>query len=180
MTLGQMVIGTEFSELHAGGELRFRASQPMAAAGPLRQFLVGRDIQSAHIVTVAHLHKKTGLRFGLEQGLGAIDMESTRWARLCIEHDTPFLCLRSVSDLLHQDIDYDLEPLMDRHGRLQPWKAVQAMLGHPDWIPQFHASWKRARIASASLAKTLRSLLSLPASDLRAIFHDLGSTARLL
>lgn len=177
MTVGQVVMGNEFSELGDAGELLFHASRTSTASGAINRFLTEQAIRPAHIVTVPRLRSKTELRFGPGRGLGVVDMESARWARWSVEQGIPFLCLRSVSDRLHQRIDYDLESLTDAAGRLQARKAAWAMLQHPDWVPQFHASWKRARVAATALSETLLGLLLLPGAELRAILHDLQSAA---
>lgn len=101
-----------------------------------------------------------------------VEMESYFVAEFTHRAGIPLLCLRAVSDGLHDEIDYDLEAIVDSRGRVSPVRVLQAVVGRPRLIGSFYRSWQRSRRADRRLGEVLNAILSLPAFRLRELLPE--------
>lgn len=98
-----------------------------------------------------------------------VDMESFALANLARAASIPFLTLRSISDELEHELDFDLSSVADEHGRIELRRIARSVLGRPALLLSLHRLWRDSRLAAASLGETVATLVHLPARRLRSI-----------
>jgi adenosylhomocysteine nucleosidase len=169
--VGKVVWGETFSELATNGMRlndRFQLPMPKPAAAFCQQQLVDR----VRVITVERPVAKARLNRWCGQHPAVIDMESSVLAEAAFYRGIPFICLRAVSDGLHDEIDYDLEDITDDRGRVRIRNVLRTILNKPALIRSFHSSWRRARLAARHLARALAALLTLPQPHLEALVQE--------
>jgi adenosylhomocysteine nucleosidase len=98
-----------------------------------------------------------------------VDMESFALAQLAREASIPFLTLRSISDELGHELDFDLSSVADKHGSIEIRRIARSVLGRPALLLSLHRLWRDSRRAAASLGEAVATLVDLPARQLRSI-----------
>ena len=110
-------------------------------------------------VTTAGLAPKRELARGLTplilRSQALVDMESFTLARLAREASIPFLTLRSISDTLDQEIDFDLSLISDDQGSLETRRIALAVLHRPGLALTMAGLWHHSRRAAATLGLSL-------------------------
>jgi len=127
-------------------------------------------------VTTAGLAPKRELARGLTplilRSQALVDMESFTLARLAREASIPFLTLRSISDTLDQEIDFDLSLISDDQGSLETRRIALAVLHRPGLALTMAGLWHHSRRAAATLGRAVASLVDLPYRELQAITEN--------
>ena len=93
--------------------------------------------------------------------IGFVDMESTGIARVCAKHHVPFLIVRSVSDLLQEDLPLDFNAHRTSDGRVDPKRVVRAALRKPAAFRGLFELRKRSKLCAGRLADFVEQLLPL-------------------
>ena len=124
-------------------------------------------------VTTPRLAKKEEVALQLnrlkESSPALVDMESFALAHLAREASIPFLTLRSVSDELGHELDFDLSSIADEHGNIEFRRIARSVLSRPSLLLSFHRLWRDSRRAAESLGEALATLVNLPPRQLRAM-----------
>lgn len=135
-------------------------------------------LHSARIVTVNQPQPKLLLANKFADSVSIMDMESYAAARFCHEHGIPFLGLRTVSDGLWDEIDFDPIFICDGRGHVSIPLVLLSVMRSPRLIKSYYRSWKRSRTAARSLGSVLAGLLALPAGELGALAKSISYTRR--
>ena len=93
--------------------------------------------------------------------VGFVDMESTAIADVCARRGLPFLIIRSISDLLEEDLPLDFNRYRDSDGRVAPRKVLNAVLLRPAAFRGLLELRKRSRICAGRLAAFVERLAPL-------------------
>jgi nucleoside phosphorylase len=96
-------------------------------------------------------------RLGEKHQAVAVDMETARLARLCLERHMPFACLRVISDTLDQPLSPRLVELL-RRGRVSPWRLGLALIRQPRLVSELLRLARQTRRAASRLV-ALRNFL---------------------
>jgi hypothetical protein len=96
-------------------------------------------------------------------------MESVPVAALAHARDVPFLGLRAVSEGSTYEIDWELDSIIDRAGRIRFEKVVLAVIARPGLAVSFRRLRKNFAVTGRELARALAALLSLPEEDPRSL-----------
>ena len=170
--LGQVVWSRKLTtwDEGAGGpsSVGFR---PRSTSG-LTAFCRTNEVQAARFLTVDRPRGKAVMagRFAAEPTV--VEMESTPVAAAAYGRRVPFLGLRAITDESTQDIDWQMDSIMDRAGRVSAPKVMRAVLRRPSLLWSFVRLVSSSRIAGRNLAATLMALLQLPEEDLRALVEQ--------
>ena len=88
-----------------------------------------------------------------DAGITALDMETAAIARVCRDHDVPWLAFRAISDMAG---DESLGPvvmtMVNPDGTPRPWTAIRFLLTHPHRIPRMVRLGRDANAAAAAAA----------------------------
>lgn len=98
-----------------------------------------------------------------------VDMENFAWAGLARQASLPFLTLRSISDPLEHELDFDLSCISDERGHIANRRLMRAVLRKPGLAVDFAKLWRAAGRAAASLGMTTAALVGLPLEILQII-----------
>jgi len=172
-SLGQVVWSRELTAYYEGvGGLRKAGFRPVSTLG-LSAFCQAQLIQASRFLTVDRLRPKAGMaaRFAAEPAV--VEMESTAVAAAAHGRNVPFLGLRAISDGSTQDIQWELDSVVDRDGRLSAPKLMLAVLRRPSLLRSLWRLRSNSRVAGRNLAAALMALLQLPEQDLLAIAEQL-------
>jgi adenosylhomocysteine nucleosidase len=93
--------------------------------------------------------------------IGFVDMESTAIAGVCTRRGVPFLIIRSISDLLDEDLPLDFNRYRDLDGRVDPRKVVNAALLRPAAFKGLFELRRRSRLCADRLADFIERLIPL-------------------
>lgn len=135
-------------------------------------FLRGSGVPAGRIVTVTEPQDKALMEERFRDIPSVMDMETHVAARFACDASTPFLCLRSISDGVNDEIGYDLGAITDCGGKVRISKVVGAVLRRPGLLKSFAVSWRRALRAADSLGLALCSLLSVPTPTLQSLVAE--------
>ena len=171
--LGQVVWSRELTAYDEGaGNLPSVGFRPGSTLG-LTTFCRTHEVQPARFLTVDRPRSKAGMagRFAAEPTV--VEMESTAVAAAAHCRHVPFLGLRAITDESTQDIDWELDSMVDRAGRVSAPKVMRAVLRRPSLLRSMLRLRSSSRVAGRNLAATLIALLQLPEEDLRALTEQL-------
>ncbi len=171
--LGQVVWSRE---LAAYDERSGRASPVGFRHGPvpgLDAFCRIHDVRPARFLTVDRLRSKAGMAGRFAEYPTVVDMESTPVAAAAYGRGVPFLGLRAVSDRSTEEIEWKLDSIVDRAGRVSAPGVMLAVLRRPMLLRSLLRLWRSAQVAGRDLATTLTALQQLPEDDLRALAEQL-------
>ena len=90
--------------------------------------------------------------------VGFVDMESTAIADVCAKRELPFLIIRSISDLLNEDLPLDFNRYRDSNGRVAPGKVLNAAMLRPAAFRGLLELRKRSRLCAVRLAAFVERL----------------------
>jgi adenosylhomocysteine nucleosidase len=94
-----------------------------------------------------------------ENEIGFVDMESTAIAGVCAGRGVPFLIIRSISDLLDEDLPLDFNQCRTRDGRVDPGKVLTAAMLRPTALKGLFELRKRSRLCADRLAAFVEHLV---------------------
>ena len=98
--------------------------------------------------------------------IGFVDMESTAIAGVCTRLGVPFLIIRSITDLLEEDLPLDFNQCRDSKGRVSPMKVMKAAVFNPVSITGLLKLRKRSELCADRMSDFVIKLTELitPAS----------------
>jgi nucleoside phosphorylase len=172
LALGQAVYARELAvcdDVSRTCPVRFKFSP----AADLAALLESMSVRPARFVTVDRLRSKAALARLLPETCAVTEMESTPIAAVAHARDIAFLGLRTVSDVLNDEIEWDLDSMVDARGRLSRSRVALAVLRAPRLAGSFPGLYRGAKIAGDNLASTLAGLLAIPEQELRALVGPL-------
>ncbi len=119
-------------------------------------------IHSGKFLTCPHpiMKKADKLKVSQSSSEIAVEMESEALSQICGENKIPFCSLRSVSDILEQDLPSIITAL-DSRGKIG-FKFWQAFITHPEEWNQFFRLVRSSRSAERNLCKILGGILNAP------------------
>ena len=94
-----------------------------------------------------------------EMVLPVCDMETYAIARLCREHDLPFLAVRAVTDGADLDLPFNPWRVCDDKGTYRTSRALRLFLSRPHLLVHGIELMKNSRTASRNLARAVNALL---------------------
>lgn len=153
LALGDIVIGENFSDQHLVRKLRART-----------------DFRIGPIVTVPDILETSAAKRSIGEKSGALagDLESEHLFRVCCEAGIPMLSVRTISDLLGQDMPVPGSVLINPEtGRSEPSAIFRYLFRHPAKAAQFAQLVSGARVAQQCLARALGNII-LPILLLRS------------
>lgn len=154
LEVGAVILGTEAID-QDGKRLGLTWPGPIEGRWqpPLHQ---GPIYTAPHLVTHPEEKKALGLR---HQAL-AVDMETARVAKWCLERGIPCGCVRTVSDDIQTALSPALTTLLSG-GQVSPWRLAKALLGRPLLLGELLRLAKNSRHAARQLGLALGELLTL-------------------
>jgi adenosylhomocysteine nucleosidase len=90
-----------------------------------------------------------------------VDMESTAIAKVCARRGAPFLIVRSITDLLDEDLPLDFNQCRAQDGRVDPKKVVKAALHRPASFKGLLELRKRSELCAERMAEFVELLVPL-------------------
>jgi len=163
--VGDLIIGTAVSSVQAGGAWGIgndRVSCDQAVCAGL--LAVAKDaglvtragtVVSSEAVVWQALEKHRLQRLTDATGL---DMESAALAAVAREHDLPMAIVRTVSDLVDEDLPLDFNLFLRPTGWLI---GAQALIGHPSSLVGLNRLRKQSRVAADRLTEWFRSFAEM-------------------
>jgi adenosylhomocysteine nucleosidase len=136
---------------------------------PLEMLCERLGIAKAFVLSADSPARKLDLSRKYHEPHSLIDMESAILAELARKRDLPFICLRAVSDGLHDRIGFDLAEIAGPDGRVRIGKVLRLAAQRPGVVANFYALWRRSSKAAANLGAAAAELLWLPAAELASI-----------
>ena len=171
--LGQVVWSRELTAYDEdAGALSSVGFRPGSTLG-LTTFCQTHHVQPARFLTVDRPRSKAGMAGRFAAVPTVVEMESTSVAAAGHGGHVPFLGLRAITDESTQDIDWELDFVMDRAGRLSAPKVMRAVLRKPSLLRPMLRLRSSSRVAGRNLAAKLIALLQLPEEDLLALAEQL-------
>jgi len=122
---------------------------------------VGAAVTTNEFVCEATRKRSLAAALGPHQ-MGCVDMESWSVARVCTEHRIPFLIIRSISDLLGEDLPLDFNRCRDSQGDLNMLKIAAATRLRPGPLKGLWQLRERAALCSQRLAWFVDQFLAIP------------------
>jgi len=93
--------------------------------------------------------------------IGFVDMESIAIAGVCARRGVPFLIVRSITDLLDEDLPLDFNQYRTPDGRVDPRKVAKAALLRPAAIKGLLDLRQRSRLCAERMAQFVERLVPL-------------------
>ena len=153
-------------------EVRNSDSKPdqtlLSAAQELRlgfPVSLGVAVTSDEIVWKAEEKRELGHSLS-ENKIGFVDMESTAIAEVCAHRRLPFLIVRSITDLLDEDLPLDFNLYRDQDGRVNSRRVMAAALSKPLMIKGLLELRGRSKLCSDRMAAFVIGLTEM--LDLRS------------
>ncbi|NTW37835.1 MAG: hypothetical protein HGB17_17365 [Syntrophobacteraceae bacterium] len=84
-----------------------------------------------------------------------VDMESHALADLSRQAAFPFVTLRSMSDALEDELDFDLSPIADDQGKIGIPQLIGTVFRNPGLIRSFFRLWMHSRTAAIRLGEAM-------------------------
>ncbi|MCX6972260.1 MAG: hypothetical protein NTV93_19205 [Verrucomicrobia bacterium] len=145
LALGDIVIGENVSDPTLLRSLRGRTD-----------YRIGQIITVPDILETAAAKRNIGVR----SGALAADLESAHIFRICSEAGIPMLSVRTISDVLAQDMPVPGFVLINPDtGKSDPSAIFRYLFRHPAKVTQFAQLVSGARLAQQSLAKALGCII---------------------
>jgi adenosylhomocysteine nucleosidase len=145
LRLGDVVVASEIVDRN---QHRWSATRlPVKTTLPIT---LGRILTVSEIVGDPRDKRELGRRY---EAL-AVDMESAVAARLCHDHNVPFVCVRAISD----DVDTALSPhlqQMIQRGKVSPFRLAAGVLRRPSLVGELKRLADHTRKAALSLLEAV-------------------------
>ena len=104
---------------------------------------------------------KRVLAESLADEIGAVDMESTAIAGICGRRGLPFLIVRSITDLLDEDLPLDFNQYRNCDGRVDSKQVMKAALLRPRALRGLWQLRKRSQLCAERMAEFVGRLAPL-------------------
>ena len=158
LQIGDLVVARDIHDSNARPDGKLLSAAKQIQIGiPVH---IGVAVTSDKILWKAESKHAAARSLGANE-LGFVDMESTGIARVCARHAIPFLIIRSISDLLHEDLPLDFNQHRTSDGRVHPRKIVRAALLRPTAFRGLFELRKRSKICALRLAAFVEHLVPL-------------------
>ena len=169
--VGDLIVGTAVSSVHAEGTWRMRDDRVLCD-GAVRAGLlivtqdaglvarVGTVVSSGTVVWQAE--EKRRLR-RLTDATG-LDMESAAVAAVAQERGLPMAIVRTVSDLVDEDLPLDFNLFLRPTGWM---KGMQALIGRPSSVEGLNRLRKQSRVAAGRLTEWFQRYAETDSESLR-------------
>jgi adenosylhomocysteine nucleosidase len=120
-------------------------------------------IHKGSILTLEKWMKKTEIKkvLSYEFLFPVCDMETFFLAKCAMEKELPFIAMRSVTDLIDEEIPQEFLSVTDEHGAYRLSCALKLILGKPRLMKDIVKIGKNSRIASNNLWCAVRSLIEI-------------------
>jgi nucleoside phosphorylase len=166
--VGSVVLGNELLVFPSGSPRGPEecARLTLADSKRVEAFRRGVGISGVRVATLEGRRTKAELHPFFLDAPTIIDMESAFVASEAFNAGIPFLCLRSVSDALEDEIDFDPAEISDAFGKVALGKVLKAIGGRPGLLRSFFALWRQSEAAAHRLAEVLAALFALPPAEL--------------
>ncbi len=122
--------------------------------------LFGAALTSPEILWQASSKHELAVSLGANE-IAFVDMESTAIAKVCASRGVPFLIIRSISDLLDEDLPLNFNRYRTPDGRVDPKKVVRAALLKPVAFKGLWELRKRSELCADRMAEFVQRLLPL-------------------
>jgi adenosylhomocysteine nucleosidase len=93
--------------------------------------------------------------------IGFVDMESAAIASVCARRGVPFLIVRSITDLLDEDLPLDFNQCRDNAGRVNSMKVMKAAILNPGSITGLLSLRKRSELCAERMSDFVIKLTAL-------------------
>lgn len=97
---------------------------------------------------------------GVDQ-IGFVDMESTAIAGVCASRGLPFLIVRSISDLVDEDLPLDFNRYRTDDGRVDRKRVARASIMRPSSLKAMFELKKRSDLCARRMAEFVKRLVPL-------------------
>ncbi len=155
---GDLVIASEIRDSTEGPDATLlAAARQVQIDAPVR---FGTALTSHEILWQAE-SKRTLASSLCANAIGFVDMESTAIARVCGRRGVPFLIIRSITDLLDEDLPLDFNQHRTPDGRVDPKKVVKAALLRPAAFKGLFELRRRSRLCAGRMAEFVERLVRL-------------------
>ena len=169
--VGDLIVGTAVSSIHPGSTWTMRDDRVFCDEAVRARLLtvaqdaglvarVGTVVSSETVVWKAE--EKRRLR-GLTDATG-LDMESAAIAAVAQERGFPMVIVRTVSDLVDEDLPLDFNLFLRPTGWV---KGMQAVIGSPSSIGGLSRLRKQSRVAADGLTKWFQRYMETDTESLR-------------
>lgn len=139
----------------------------------LREFIASHGVRSVCALTAHQPQDKRALSSVTEGEQPAVlDMETAPIAGFCFLKGVPFICFRSVSDAVDDDLGFDVSDIADGEGKVSLPGVFRTVVRNPRTLAAFYHSWRRSTVASNALCVILSEFLRLPAHVLEEIARN--------
>lgn len=93
--------------------------------------------------------------------IGFVDMESSAIARVCLRQGLPLMIVRSITDLLDEDLPLDFNLYRNCDGRVDSERVMKAALLRPRAISRLIKLRNRSELCAERMAEFVRRLVPL-------------------
>lgn len=169
---GGLSSSLQHADIVIAREVRDSKSKPdqklLSAAQELRlgfPVSLGVAVTSDEIVWKAEAKRALGHSLS-ENRIGFVDMESTAIAEVCAARGLPFLIVRSITDLLDEDLPLDFNLYRNHDGRVDSKRVMKAVLRKPLAIKGLLELRRRSRQCADRMAAFVIGLCEI--LDLRS------------
>lgn len=121
---------------------------------------LGVTVTSKEILWRAESKRALASSFGAGE-IAIVDMESTAIAKVCGRRGTPFIIVRSITDLLDEDLPLDFNQHRTSDGHVDPKKVVRAALLKPSALKGLFELRKRSVRCAERMAEFAELLVPL-------------------
>lgn len=144
--VGDVLAGRTVTHEASGDE--FSCTLPKVDGMPLREGVILSVDRIVRFATEKH-------RIG-ERGIDAVEMEAAAVARFARRHGLPFLAVKAVSDMSHEDLPFDFDRARRADGSMRIGSILAQTISRP-WtrIPGLSRLARSARLASATLGEAI-------------------------
>ncbi|MHC1726932.1 MAG: hypothetical protein AB9866_13150 [Syntrophobacteraceae bacterium] len=154
-------------------EILFRFEFPKR----LCEFIVLHDLRSAYALTAFQPENKLALSSVTAGDLAVLDMETAVVAEFCLAGHIPFICFRTVSDAIEDELGFELSEITDEKGNVSLACVLRTVFRRPSAFRAFYLSWKRSTCASKRMCRVLAAFLRLPVKSLEEIAKEVRLVA---
>lgn len=155
---GDLVIAREVRDSEASPDASLLSATEQVQAEVAAQF--GIAFTSDEILWKAESKRALASSLGGNE-IGFVDMESTAIAKVCARRGVPFLIVRSITDLLNEDLPLDFNQYRNVDGRVDPKGILRAALLKPATLRGLIELRRRSRFCADRLSQFVRRLIPL-------------------
>jgi adenosylhomocysteine nucleosidase len=160
-TIGDLVVIREIRELLSGDSYKMdEAWANRALALNIDGIRLYDGVAVCADRVIIHAQRKNEIAARMRIAAPAcVDMESSTVARICQERGIPLLSIRSISDLLEEDLPVDFNCCRGRSGTLSVLRVIWEARKKPGSLAGLNRLRRSSRICSGNLGWLAESLL---------------------